>query len=213
VAVAVLSLGLGIGVNTTLFGVFNAVFLRQVSASDPGGIWRIWPPGANKISYANYRDLRDSKVLSELAGSHGAELNLRTSGDIERVTGEILTGNFFQVVGVAPAIGRAFGPSDENVAVISNGAWKKRFAGDPNVLGRVVNLNGQPYTVIGVLAKDYRSAAGFGLSPEFYLPISRATDGDLNQRSRASLDMFCRLPKGTSVQQAAAALAPVTAEL
>jgi hypothetical protein len=75
------------------------------------------------------------------------------------------------------------------------------------------NLNGQPYTVIGVLAKDYRSAAGFGLSPEFYLPISRATDGDLNQRSRASLDMFCRLPKGTSVQQAAAALAPVTAEL
>src|SRR4030095_3404270 len=141
VAVAVLSLGLGIGVNTTLFDVFNAVFLRQVTASDPGGIWRIWPPGSNKISYANYRDLLESKALPELAASHGAQLNLRTGGDIEAVMGQVRAGNFFAVFGITPAMGRGFGPAEENVAVLSNGAWKRRYASDPKILGRAINLN------------------------------------------------------------------------
>src|SRR6266404_5913523 len=119
VAVAVLSLGLGIGVNTTLFSIFNAVFLRQVSAADPAHVWRIWFGGGNKISYPNYQDLLESKILSDLAGSHGDELNLRTGADIERVFGEILTADFFRVLGVSAAAGRTF-TTEEDVVVLSD---------------------------------------------------------------------------------------------
>jgi MacB-like periplasmic core domain len=130
VTVAVLSLGLGIGVNATLFSVFDAVFLRQVSASDPHQVWRIWPGGGNKLSYANYQDLLASKTVPDLAGSYGAELNLRTGDDVEKVSGappnrrrqqpslitttscsvvgEVLTANFFPVLGIAASSGRTF---------------------------------------------------------------------------------------------------------
>src|SRR5947209_15705368 len=106
VTVAVVSLGLGIGVNTTLFSIFNAVFLRQVSAPDPQRVWRIWPGAANKLSYANYRDLLASNAVPDLAGSHGTELNLRTGDDVEKVSGEVLTANFFSVPGIAASSGR-----------------------------------------------------------------------------------------------------------
>ena len=140
VAVAVLSLGLGIGVNTTLFSVFNAVFLHQVSASDPAHLWRIWFGGGNKISYPNYRDLLASRVLPDLAASHGAELNLRTGDDIEQVFGEILTGDFFRVLGIGAASGRTF-TTEDDLVVLSDGCWRRRFGSDPYILGRVLNLN------------------------------------------------------------------------
>jgi len=212
VTVAVLSLGLGIGVNTTLFSIFNAVFLRQVSASDPQRVWRIWPGGGNKLSYANYRDLLASKAVPDLAGSHGAELNLHTGDDVEKVSGEVLTANFFPVLGIAASSGRMF-TAEEEVVVISDGCWRRRFGGAPDILGRVLNLNGHPYTVIGVLPKGYRSVEGFGLAPEFYLPISRLTEGDLNQRGHATLDLFGRLPRETSRQQAASAFTSAAKEL
>src|SRR6478672_8690821 len=108
VTVAVLSLGLGLGVNTTLFSIFNAAFLHQVSATDPAQVWRIWVGASNRFSYANYRDLLANTSLPDLAGSHGAELNLRTGENIEKVSGEILTENFFRVLGIGAAAGRTF---------------------------------------------------------------------------------------------------------
>jgi hypothetical protein len=212
VAVAVLSLGLGIGVNTTLFTLFNAVFLHQVSAFDPAHVWRIWFAGGNKISYADFRDLVESKTLPDLAASHGAELNLRIGDDIEKVSGEVLTGDFFRVLGVGTAAGRTF-TTEEDAVVLSDGCWRRHFGRDPRVLGRVVNLNARPYTVIGVLPRGFRSVEGFGLSPEFYLPISRWTEGDLNQRGHPTLDLFCRLPREMSPQQAASILTTQSKEL
>ncbi len=212
VAVAVLSLGLGIGVNITLFSVFNAVFLRQVSASDPAHLRRIWFGGGNKSSYPNYRDLLASNVLPDLAASHGTELNLRNGDDIEKVFVEVLTGNFFRALGIGPASGRTF-TTEEDVVVLSDGCWRRRFGQDPHILGRVLNLNARPYTVVGVLPRDYRSVEGFGLAPEFYLPISRFTEGDLNQRGYSTLDLFCRLPWEMSPQQAASVLTTQSKEL
>jgi predicted permease len=212
VAVALLSLGLGIGVNTTLFSIFNAVFLHQVSASDPAHVWRIWFGGGNKISYPNYRDLLASRILPDLAASHGAEMNLRTGDDIEKVWGEVLTADFFRVLGIGAASGRTF-ITEEDVVVLSDGCWRRRFGRDPHILGRVLNLNARPYTVIGVLPRGYRSVEGFGLAPEFYLPISRFTEGDLNQRGYSTLDLFCRLPRGMSPQQAASILTTQSKEL
>jgi predicted permease len=212
VAVAVLSLGLGIGVNTTLFSIFNAVFLHQVSASDPAHLWRIWFGAGNKISYPNFRDLRESNILPDLAASDGTELNLRTADDIERVFGEVLTPDFFRVFGIGAATGRTF-TTEEDVVVLSDGCWRRRFGRDPKILGRVLNLNARPYTVIGVLPRGYRSVEGFGLAPEFYLPISRYTEGDLNKRDNSTLDLFCRLPREISPQQAAALLTTQSKEL
>src|SRR5260370_15529470 len=169
VAVAVLSLGLGIGVNTTLFSVFNAVFLHQVSASDPAHVWRIWFGGGNKISYPNYRDLLDNRILPDLAASHGAELNLRNGDDIEKVWATVLTPDFFRVLGVSAAVGRTF-TTEQDVVVLSDGCWRRRFGRDPHILGRVLNLNARPYTVIGVLPHGYRSVEGFGLAPDCYSP-------------------------------------------
>src|SRR5260370_14708489 len=205
VAVAVLSLGVGIGVNTTLFSVFNAVFLHQVSASDPAHLWRIWFGGGNKISYPDHRDLLESRILPDLAASSGDQLNLRTGDEIERGSGEILTANFFRVLGIGAASGRTF-TTEEDVVVLSDGCWRRRFGRDPHILGRVVNLNARPYSVIGVLPRGYRSVEGFGLAPEFYLPISRFTLSYLNQRGYRTLDLFCRLPEGVSPQQAVSVL-------
>src|SRR6266404_1977855 len=140
VTTAVLSLGLGIGVNTTLFSIFNAVFLHQVTASDPDHVFRIWPGEGNKLSYANYRDLLASKAVPDLAGSHGTELNLRIGEDVEKVSGEILTPNFFRVVGIAASTGRTF-TAEDDVVVISDGCWRRRFGGSFDILGRVLNLN------------------------------------------------------------------------
>src|SRR2546428_6996550 len=130
VTTAVLSLGLGIGVNTTLFSIFNAVFLHQVTASDPDHVFRIWPGEGNKLSYANYRDLLASKAVPDLAGSHGAELNLRTGDDVEKGSGEVLTANFFPVLGIAAASGRTF-TTEQEVAGISDGSWRRRLCGSP----------------------------------------------------------------------------------
>ena len=212
VAVAVLSLGLGIGVNTTLFSMFNAVFLHQVSANDPAHLWRIWFAGGNKISYPNYRDLLESKILPDLAASHGTELNLRIGDDIEKVWAEVLTPEFFRVFGVSAAVGRTF-TTDQDVAVLSDGCWRRRFGRDPHILGRVLNLNARPYTVIGVLPHGYRSVEGFGLAPDFYLPVSPSTEGDLHQRGYATFDLFCRLPREMSPQQAASILTRQAKEL
>jgi putative ABC transport system permease protein len=200
-----LSLGLGIGVNTTLFSIFNAVFLHQVSASDPAHLWRVWFGGANKISYPGYRDLLESRILPDLAASTGDQLNLTTGDDIERVSGEILTADFFRVLGIGAASGRTF-TTEQDVVVLSDGCWRRRFGRDPHILGRVLNLNARPYTVIGVLPRGYRSVEGFGLAPEFYLPISRFTLSYLNERGYRTLDLFCRLPQGMSPQQAVSVL-------
>jgi predicted permease len=212
VAVAVLSLGLGIGVNTTLFSIFNAVFLHQISASDPAHLWRVWFAAGNKISYPDFRDLLASKMLPDLAASHGTELNLRIGDDIERVSGEVLTPDFFHVFGIGAAAGRTF-TTEEDVVVLSDGCWRRRFGRDPHILGRALNLNARPYTVIGVLPRGYRSVEGFGLAPEFYLPISRFTEGDLNQRGHATLDLFCRLPREMSPQQAVSILTTQSKQL
>ena len=99
------------------------------------------------------------------------------------------------MLGIAASSGRTFTTEEEGV-VISDGCWRRRFGGAFDILGRVLNLNGHPFTVIGVLPKGYRPVEGFGLAPEFYLPISRLTEGYLNQRGLATLALFSVSPRG-----------------
>src|SRR5688572_29446643 len=140
VLVALLSLGLGIGVNATLFSIFNAMFLRSPTASRPKGLLRIWIGSANKASYPNYRDLSEQasgvgRPLEALVFSRSTTLNLRDAEIVEKVSAQILANDFFVRLGIQPELGRVFSGDaaspDRNPreTVISHGCWKRRFGG------------------------------------------------------------------------------------
>jgi len=211
--VAMLSLGLGIGVNTTLFGVFNSLFLQSPTAGGAGQLFRIELGGNNRISFLNYSDLREAQVFADLAAWQGRELNLRSGDDVQRLYGAVVSQSFFSDLGVRPRIGRTFATGETDVAILSHPLWGRTFNADPNILGRVLVLNGRPFTVIGVLAENYRPVGGLGLTPQVYVPLSQPVIPELTRREAASLEIFGRLKDGMSVEQAQAAAGAVAAEL
>lgn len=130
---------------------------------------------------------------------------------MEKVSGEVVSANFFSVLGVVPALGRTF-TWDENrperqpqVAVLSHRFWESHFHAK-NVLGSVIQLNREPFVVIGVLSKGYRSIYGYGIAPEIYVPIDPHLFGDLDNPDEARLELLGRLKDGVSVSQAQASL-------
>jgi predicted permease len=178
-------------------------------------------------SYPNYADLRDSDVLDGLAAFTGVVLTLDMDGAPERIEGQVVTGNFFDVLGVPSVIGRTFTPEDDRisspvrVAVLSYGTWQRRFGGDPNVIGRSASLNGNLYNVVGVAPQGF-AGPSLGDAPELWVPMAMQPEvrppsaGTLRERfpdmrmlhSRDGgwLDMVGRLKEGMSVAEAAAAL-------
>jgi predicted permease len=216
VLVATLSLGLGIGVNTALLGALSAIFLRAPTMVDPAGVVGIEPGNSNQFSYLNYRDLQDSRIFADVVGSRTTMLNLRTGDNVERVNGLAVTANFFEGLGVGAGLGRVFTRAearperDPHLAVLSYACWQRRFAGDPAVLDREVNLNGQLFLVLGVLPEQYRPVTPF-MSPDVYVPLSALVLPNLNRRGNGNgLAVLGRLPHQTTpdqVQSAVTALA------
>jgi len=166
-AVAVLVLALGLGPNTALFTLINAFLLRSAPGiQEPG---RLVSPRQTRdgsqvgISYPAYLHYRDhSQVLSGLAAYRRADLHLGYGDEPLRLTGALVSANYFDVLGVRPARGRFFRaeenqtPGANPVAVLSHGLWEQRFGSNPQVLGQTVRLNGRPFTVVGVTAKGFR---------------------------------------------------------
>jgi putative ABC transport system permease protein len=163
-AVAVLTLSLGIGASTAMFSVMHAVLLRPLAIADPARLvyvqeqWRDIFPG---LSVGNFADLRQqSASFTSLCASSGAGFNLATRDTPERVEGEITTASYFATFGIPPIAGRVFSTEDDRpghsqVAVISERLWRKHFHGDPAILGQALRINGQPYTVVGVMPKTF----------------------------------------------------------
>ena len=212
-AVAILSLGLGIGVNTTLFSLFKSLFLDEISAAQPGRLVRTWVGGMNRMSYANFRDLENSRAFRGWAGYTMAPFTLRTGEQGSKIWGQIVTPNFFDVLGVKTASGRTFS-NDEQAAVLSHAFWRQRFEGASDAIGRTINLNNQTYTIVGVLPEGYRSVLGFGVSPQVYVPFSTILNRDLMERSRTgTLEAFGRLAPGVTEMQAKSALLAGAQEL
>ena len=161
-SVAVLSLALGIGATTTIFSVMNAALLRPLPLESPDRLVGLWSSrsrtGFGPISYPNYKDYRDQNhVFTGLAASSVARpMNLSGRGTPTQVHGMPVSGDYFSVLGVRPVPGRGFLPEEDRtpgthpVVVISHGLWQGRFGSDPNVVGDIVVLNGQPFTVVGV---------------------------------------------------------------
>ncbi|HXB73054.1 MAG TPA: ABC transporter permease [Candidatus Acidoferrales bacterium] len=153
-AVAVLSLALGIGANTVVFSIVNTMLLRGLPVRSPGRIFFVQGPGH---SFPNYRDLRDrNTTFSGMIGYRVAQLGIETRDGPRRLWGYLATGNYFDVLGVQPVVGRFFHAEDDlkpgasPYAVLSYAAWQSRFAGDAAIAGKTVRINALPYTILGV---------------------------------------------------------------
>lgn len=195
--VAVLALGLGIGANTAIFSVINAVILRPLQYRDPERLVTILHEGSNPVAPANYLDLAEqSQSFESIAAAQWWEPNLTGHGQPEHLLGLQLTGRMFQVLGVSPALGRTFSadedrPGKERVVVLSNRLWQRRFGGDPGVLGQQVTFDGESYTIIGVMPPEFQFAPFWATNAELWSPLDLTARAD-NRRGQ-SLRVFARL--------------------
>lgn len=214
--VSVLSLALGIGATTGIFGTFEAVFLNAVTARNLGQLEHI-EPGDSNVSYRCFQYLSSANIptVEGLVAYFESGLSLRSGTEMERITGDIVSPNFFAVLGVTPAMGRAFSEDEQqpgrqpHVAIVSHGFWQRKFDARPDVLGKVIELNREVFTIVGVLPKNYRSVHGYGMSPEVYVPLSKELVGDLNDPSLGSLNLIARMQDGVTFSQLKASLGPV----
>lgn len=219
VVVSVLSLGLGLGVNLTLFTAVRAVFFHTPSIAEPNRVVGVEPGNSNQFSYLNFRDLQQSGIFESVAGFRRATLNLRGPDRVERVSGYAVTANFFEMLGVSTAIGRTFTAAEAaaetqpRLAVLSFRFWQLRFNEDPSVIGQRLTLNNAPFDVIGVLPESYRPISP-AEDPDLYVPLSALVLPTIDNRSNGNaLGVLGRLRPGTTRAQAQAAASALGQQL
>src|SRR4029078_7235845 len=163
--VAILTLALGIGINSTVFSLANSVFLRQLPVASPQNLVWIFSGRDNPTSYPEYLDYQQQTELFDGVMAYDwAGLNLGSNGQSERVEGTLVSGNYFDVLGVKAELGRTFLPDEDKtpgaspVAVISHSLWQRCFNGDTTAVGRAMVLNGVQFTIVGVTPRDFVGA-------------------------------------------------------
>ncbi len=180
--VAIASLAIGIGFNTALFSIVDALLLRPLPIERPDRIVDIYTKGADgdtysTTSYPDYLDLKaQNQVLADMAGYSPAIAAVKVSDQSRMALGEIVTGNYFQVLGVKAAIGRTLGPDDDRpgaprVTALSHRIWRRDYAADPSVVGRTMHIRGQAYTIVGVIEEQFNGMVPM-LQPEMWLPLA-----------------------------------------
>ncbi|HTH25868.1 MAG TPA: ABC transporter permease [Vicinamibacterales bacterium] len=224
---AILSLGLGIGANTTIFTWVQAVLFRPIPlAADPSSIriaamqnregqTRSW-------SYPNFVDFRDRTKMLDIVGQDDQTFNIAVDDTAERAWGAVVSGNYFEVMGIRPAAGRFFTakdvvtPGGHPVAVLSYANWQRRFAGDPAVIGKQVTINNTPITIIGVAPEGFIGSF-LGVSSAAWVPMAMQKEmmgGDrMNQRGNGWFQSIVRLKPGVSAEQAQAEASSIMAQL
>jgi macrolide transport system ATP-binding/permease protein len=234
-AVAVLSLALGIGANTTIFAVVNALLLHPLPVRDAGTLVSIFTtdernPNAQfnllPTSRPNLEDYaRESPVFEAVAVQNGLPLAFAGTGETEQVAGEIVSGNFFDVLGVTPVLGRGFLPEEDRVpgerlvTVLSHGFWQRRLGGDPEVVGRTVRLNGSAFTVVGIAPAGFKGTTVLA-GPALWVPmmahpqlISGFLAENFDSRRALLFAAVGRLRPGVDVAQAEANLRAIAGQL
>jgi len=214
--VAVVTLALGIGANTAFFSVINGVLLNPLRYADPDRLIALYgrtPQGPNwSITYPNFLDwVSDNRSFSGLAAFRGEDFNLTGVGEPERLPGDMISGNFFDVLGVKPAFGRTFLPEEDRVgakpvALISGGLWKRKFGSSPDVLGKTLDLNGALYTIVGVIPSNFDfSGNNFQQPADVFVPIGQWNDPTFRDRKvPMGMNAVGRLKPGVSFAQAKA---------
>ncbi len=226
--IAVLTLALGVGVNTAIFSVVNGMLLRSLHVRQENrlailGFQQKGTPWQPNFSLPEYRDLRSQtqNVFSGLTADQYSLDGLSVRGSKpDRLFTDYVSGNFFSVLGVRPFLGRYFRPSEGETPgadpemVLSYAYWKRHFAGDPNMIGRQVSVNGHPVTIVGVTPKDYHGILTV-MAVQGYLPLAmvvplESTPVDqFNSSTTRGLRLYARLQPGITMQQANAAMAVV----
>jgi predicted permease len=231
--VVVLSLALGIGANTSVFTIVNAYFLRPMPVDDPDRLVAIyltsparWGRDIGNFSYPELMDYRKANTgLSDLMGSSGLPLSITDSEKPELIWGEIVTGNYFSGLGVHPILGRGFlpdearAPGQKPVCVLNYNFWRQHFQGDPNITGKVINIKGHAFTVVGVAPRGFIGTRLLTFIPDVWIPLTMqqtvAPDSGnyMEGRDNRWIELRGRLKPGVSKQQAAAALNIVARQL
>lgn len=211
--VAVLALGLGIGANTAIFSVINAVVLRPLPYGNPEQLVTILHEGANPVAPANYFDLAaQSKSFAAIAAAQWWEPNLTGRDQPEHLRGLQLTAQMFQVLSVSPVLGRTFNaeedqPGRERVVVLSHRLWQRRFGGDAGVVGQQVTFDGESYTIIGVMPADFQFAPFWATRAELWSPLNLTARA--NDRGGQSLRVFAHLKPDVTRAMAQAEVATI----
>ncbi len=216
-AIAVIALSLGIGATTAIFSVVNAVLLRPLAYQDSDRLVTILHSGSDPVAAANYIDWRDqSRSFRAMGAAQYWSPNLTGSDPPEHLYGLQLTESLMPMLGVEPLLGRVFVAGEdrkgaEHEVVLSYRLWQRRFAGDGSVLGKAVTLNGEAYTVIGVMPREFKFAPFWATHAELWVPL--AFGEGIHNRGGNSLRVFARLNPGVALKQARAEIATITARL
>jgi predicted permease len=215
-AASAASIAIGVGANLTIFALANNLLLAVPSAAHPGSLVNIRTGNGSHVSFDGWRAFNASGALDGVAGYQFEQsVNWRDGDDSIAIVPFLVTANYFDVVGVPVQMGRGFTAADvdrdPHAVVISHGFWRRRLASDPRVVGQSLVINGEPYTIAGVLPDAVRGIAGFGLAPEVYLPLSRALAPSITRPHAAYAQLVGRLRPGQTVAAGRAALAAVAA--
>ena len=219
-AVAVLCLAIGIGVNSTIFSVVDGVLLQPYPYADAERIVVLNSTngrlsiGRSGISYPDFKDLRDqNSSFTMLAAFSGRSLTIADgASDPERYFGATISWTLFDLLGTPPVLGRNFGPEDdrpgaEPVVILGDDVWQRRYNGDRGIIGRAININGQPHTVIGVMPPR------FAFPETQKLWVTLAPYGEKTSRSERYMQVFARLKPGVSMEAAVSDATAVAARL
>ena len=220
--VAVVAIALGVGANTTIFSLLNALLIRPLPVDHPEQLVSVSKRGEDGSSYHSFsipatRDFRDRSRQVDLAAYTGTPLSLNTGAGPEVSYGYLVSGNYFSVLGLTPAAGRFFSTAEDStagthaVAVISHSFWKTRFNLDKGVIGRQIVINGYPFTVIGVAPEKFNGTMAMLAAP-IWVPTSMigAAKPDVKEsfvsRNISGMEIFGRLKPGASIEGATAEL-------
>ncbi len=229
-AIAVITLALGIGANTAMFSVINAVLLRPLPYHDPARLVTIWEESPQRgmyempVSFANLRDwVAQTQTFEQISAYTFTNLNLTGAGEPARLGAVRASANLFPLVGVAPQLGRTFLTEEDKkganrVVILGHALWQSRFGSDPGIIGKSLTLNNQNYTVVGVMPANSQFPVGFGYMGkvltdpiDLYVPLAAA--GREAERGNYSFFAMGRLKPGVTIDQARAEMTTIERRL
>jgi putative ABC transport system permease protein len=212
--ISVLTLALGIGANTAIFSMANALLLHPYNFRNLDSLVRVWEDrgidegiDARYVAPADAEDLRaEQQVFEKLTTYRMQSFSMGAGSDIQPVLGCRVSADFFDVLGVRPAAGRLFTAGEEQpgldqVAIVGHGLWQRRFGGDPRLLNKTISLNGRVYTIVGIMPKDF----DYPVPVELWVPLA-LSPAEKNDRAQLSLSALARLKPGVGAAQARAAM-------
>src|SRR5215831_13693267 len=222
-AIAVVVLALGIGANSAIFSVVDAVLLRPLPFKNPGQLVMVWENAAHlgfprdTPSPANFLDWQKQATgFTGMAAMIERSFNLTGIGEPERLEGRRVSGNLFQLLGISTRLGRTFVPEDDkagtHVVLLSHSLWQRRFGSDPGVIGRALTLDGESYSVVGVMPPLVQLPGYENVNDQLWVPIAFPAE-EAAQRGNHFLEVIARLKPGISLKQAQAEMDTIAARL